>query len=291
VPFTPLPFTLAIVAFDVMCAVALAAAIRVAGVRDWRIYALSLCSFPFVSSVVLGQPDALFALAAALAWRYRDSPRGAVVVGVVIAAKFLAWPLLIWLLVTRRFRQAAIAACSIPAVLLLSWSLIGFKGLTSYPSLVAADAKAFEAKSHSILAAFLRTGLSEPLAMVLAIIAAVSIGATVARVSRGTDLGWFTAALTVGLLSSPILWQHYLLVLFVPAAVLHRRDPDRITWLLIAALWLSPTETPPALWQSWLIPALASALAIRTAFLTRPLPTTSSQRQVAPLPTLQPSVS
>jgi len=72
----------------------------------------------------------------------------------------------------------------------------------------------------------------------------------------------FTAALAVGLLLSPVMWQHYLVLLFVPLAVTGRaRDP--FVWLLVALLWLSPVESPPTAWQTWLVPLLGSAIAWR----------------------------
>ncbi len=47
------------------------------------------------------------------------------------------------------------------------------------------------------------------------------------------------------------------------AATGRYRDP--LIWLLALALWLSPAETPATLSQAWLIPALACAIALRTA--------------------------
>jgi Glycosyltransferase family 87 len=78
-----------------------------------NVYLLALCSFPFITSLALGQPDGLLAWPAAAAWRSRDdSWRGAAAVGLLIAAKLLAWPLIVWLLATRRFRQAGVAGGS-----------------------------------------------------------------------------------------------------------------------------------------------------------------------------------
>ena len=275
-PFSTLPFGVAIVAFNLLCGAALVGALRVLGVRDRGFYVLVLCSFPFVSSLALGQPDGLFALAAAVAWRRRDSPSGAVAAGALIAAKLLAWPLIIWLLVTRRFREAAVATLAAIVMLLGSWACIGFKGLSSYPRLLSADARAFEAKGHSIVTALARAGIPLHLAVPLSVAAAVGIGVAIVIIARGGDLGWFTAALAVGLLASPVVWQHYLVLLFIPLAVTKRlRDP--LVWLLALGLWLSPGETPGALWQAWLIPVLAAALALRTAALSRLLVSTSAR--------------
>src|SRR5919204_50074 len=124
-PLALLPFMPAVVVFGVACAAALVLALRIVGVRDWRVYGLALTSFPFVASLGMGQPDGLLALGIALAWRYRSSWRGAAALGIVIALKLLAWPLLLWLVLTRRFRQAGVAAAVAAGGGLGSWALIG----------------------------------------------------------------------------------------------------------------------------------------------------------------------
>jgi hypothetical protein len=265
-PFALLPFSVAAVLWNVVCVGAMLAALRIVGVRDWRLYVLALCSFPFVSGIALGQPDGLLALAAALAWRYRDSNRGALAGGALIAAKLLAWPLVIWLLVTRRTRLAAITALTAAALLTVSWASIGFKGLLAYPHLLAADTAAYGLRSHSFATAISRLGL--PLPVQLGMLLALTVGLAIVARSRGGDAGTFAAAITVGLLSSPVLWQHYLVLVFVCLAALRRlRDP--IIWLLLAALWLSPAETPATEWQAWLVPLIAAAVVIRAVAANR----------------------
>jgi hypothetical protein len=264
VPFSLLPFKLAVILWNTMCSLAFVAALRLLGVRDWRVHVLGLCCFPFVSSLALGQPDGLFALAAAVAWRHRDSPRGAVAAGALVAVKLFAWPIVIWLLVTRRFKNAGCAAASAVGLLTVSWAAIGFKGLWSYPRLLRAETHAYGPKSHSYVAAFTRLGASLSVAEVATVLAAALTAMLVLRAARSRDIGWFTAALAFGLLTSPVIWQHYLVVLFVPLAI-SRRLRDPLVWLLVAALWLSPVESPPTLWQTWLVPVIASLLAVRAA--------------------------
>src|SRR5204863_5637362 len=132
----------------------------------------ALASYPFVSSIVLGQPDALLLLGAALAWRYRGSWRGAAAVGTVIALKLLAWPLLLWLVATRRFRQAGVAAAVAIGLTAGSWAAIGFEGLSQYPRLLSADATAFQVRSRSVVAAAVGLGATPHAARLLALLVA-----------------------------------------------------------------------------------------------------------------------
>jgi hypothetical protein len=268
IPFSVLPFTAAVVLWDAVCVGALAAAMRLLGVRDRRLYVLALCSLPFVSSLVLGQPSGLLALAAVVAWRWRDSWKGAIAVGALIAAKLFGWPLLIWLLVTGRIRSFWIAVSSTAGLLALSWSAIAFRGFIDYPQLLSADAHAFERRSLSLVSAAMRLGASRSFASVLAVVGAVVVGLVVVRAARGSDLGWFTAALTLGLLISPIMWTHYLVLLFVPLAI-SRQRLDWV-WLLVApAFWISPVE-PGRAWQVDLVLLMAVAVAVVSVQTPRP---------------------
>jgi hypothetical protein len=62
--FVSLPFTMAMLLCNAACVASLMGALWLVGVRDWRVYLISLCSFPFVSSLLLGQPDGVLALLA-----------------------------------------------------------------------------------------------------------------------------------------------------------------------------------------------------------------------------------
>jgi hypothetical protein len=216
----------------------------------------------------------VLALLAAVAWRYRDSWPGPAAVALLIAVKVLAWPLLVWLALTRRCRQAATAALGAGLLLVVSWTLIGFHGLTDYPQLLSADAQAFAARSHSIAAFLAALGCSAAAADVLAVAAAVVIALTIVWRATDRDLAGFTAALSFSLLCSPILWSHWLVVLLVPLAI--RRPQLHATCFIVAALWLSPTENPANIAQLIIVLGLlAFALLGDTG---RPLPPPAAER-------------
>jgi hypothetical protein len=191
-----------------------------------------------------------------------------VAAGIVIALKLLAWPLLLWLVATRRFRQAGLATAVALVATAASWSLIGFEGLSQYPRLLRADATAFQAGSHSVVAAALRLGTTVHVARLLALLVAATVAATVWRLASDRDLGAFVAALAFSLLSSPILWIHYLVILFVPLAATHRRAGA--AWLLTIAYWISPTELPEPLWKIVSVLFLTATLSVLAARRVRP---------------------
>jgi alpha-1,2-mannosyltransferase len=263
VPFSVLPFAAAITLWNLLCVAGLILALRILGVRDVRMYALALFSIPLIDSLESGQPDALFALLAAVTWRYRDSDRGAVAAGLLIAAKVVAWPLLVWLLLTRRFRSFWVATGSLIVSLAVSWASIGFKGLEQYPKLLAADARAAEGWRfvYSVTHGLLALGVSRALSVSLTFAVACVVGVLIVLAARRRDVGLFTAALTVGLLASPIVWLHYLVLAFIPLAIARSRDVR--AWAFASgAGWILLIVVPPGGLRAWAVCAMAAAIAI-----------------------------
>jgi hypothetical protein len=279
-PFAVLPWSVAITAWSVASLFAFLAALHLVGVRDWRVYAVAACSFPFVSTLGFGQTEGLLALGVAAAWRWRDSPGGAVAVGAVVAAKLIVWPLVIWMLLTRRTRAAGIAVVSAVAMLLFSWACIGFKGLSSYPSLLAADGRAFAGRTHSITALVMHMGVSQPPAQLLGLALAGILAAVLVR-RRGTDdRTFFLVAVGFSLLASPMLEMHYVTVLLIPLAVLRPRL-DAL-WIFAADIfWLSPHE-PAAAWQIALVLFAVTVLLVRARRHEQAEPAMAPARSPAP---------
>jgi alpha-1,2-mannosyltransferase len=257
-PLALLPLIPAVVLWDIVQALALVAALRLCNVRDRRGYVLALASFPFAATLTLGQPEGLFALALAVVWRYRDRWQGGVTLGVLIAAKLFPFPLVLWFLLTRRYRNAATSVLVGAGTLVASWAAIGFKGMSGYPRLLSADADAFAARSHAILSVLVREGLTVHVARPLAGVLALAVGALLLARARGSDTGMFAALVVAGLLLSPIMWMHYLVLLLVPLAVAHPR-PNR-WWLAYCVFWLSPTEDKGSMFQLLLVLAVACAI-------------------------------
>ena len=261
VPLTFVPFTLALLLWNLVTASSLALALRLVGLRDWRCYVLAFASFPVASCFVLGQLDGLLALGCALAWRYRDRRVvAALAVASLIALKLLAWPLLIWLVATRRTRTALLAAATSVFLVGASWAAIGFKGFSSYPSLLKADADAFQGGSHSIVSAIMRLGAPEtPARSAALVVGALLIGfaVAVARTQDGQRRS-FGLALGAGIFMSPLVHPHYLVPLLVPLAL--GRPCAGLAWLLLVGLWVDPVEPPAATWR--LLVSVGSALLV-----------------------------
>jgi hypothetical protein len=280
-PFGALPWSIAVVAFTLSAVAALVLALRLLGVRDWRCHALALGALPMASSLLIGTLSPFLALGAAAAWRYRNRrwAVAAAIVGVVVTKIFL-WPLFFWLLATRRYRTAATTMALGIATVFVSWGLLGFDGLRDYPHRLSRVAGLEQDKSYSPFALFRLLGLSSGsarLAVLALTVAALGAIVVVARLKDG-DRRSFLVALGAGLVASPIVWMHYLVLLVVPVALYRPRFGA--AWFVPLAYWyLLGQENNGSAWNIVLmvaITAIALALAMRREREPSPVPVLSS---------------
>ena len=151
----------------------------------------------------------------------------------LIAAKVFPWPLAVWLLVTKRWRLAAVAASFAVAVTAAAWAAIGFDGLTAYPRMLR-DLALIEADATmSLSAGLMALGLSLSAAHLCALLVAVGLlgrAAWLARTAAG-ERAAFMLVVVAALIASPIVWPHYFALLLVPIALVSPR---------LSPLWLVP---------------------------------------------------
>jgi hypothetical protein len=206
---------------------------------------LAVTSPVVVHGLFYGNLTVLLVVPLALAWRYRDRARGAgLAVGVALAAKLFVWPLVVWLLLTRRFRAAAWALGSAVGLMLGAWALIGFEGFRDYPTLLreVQDVYAVRSVSLSTVAA----ALGAPVAVAVAVAAVAGLfclGGAVWLVRRDDgDRRAFAVAVGACVLASPIVWPNYAALLFVPIAVTWPRLAP--VWFFGYAVWLASAVLP-----------------------------------------------
>ena len=266
IPLTPLPFTAAGVLVMAALVAAVPATLWIAGVRDWRCYGLVLIWPPVISAIQTGNVTLWFALASAIAWRYRDRVLPAsTAVGITLAAKFFLWPLVVWLAVTRRHRSAVMASAIGVALLLLSWATIGFTGFAEYPDLLRRLEDTVGADSYTAYIVGLDLGLPSAVARAFWVtlgLAVVSALVVIAR--RGDERTAFILAIVAALALSPIVWLHYFALLVVAVAVAEPRLG--LVWFIPLAMVVTPGSGQPSPRETFatlVIAALTIALALR----------------------------
>jgi Glycosyltransferase family 87 len=287
VPLGLLPFWAAGAIWTLLSIAAMVGGLWLLGVRDWRCIAVALLSWPFLFGAFLGAVGPFLVLGAGAAWRWRERVwpcAGAV--AAIVATKIFPWPLGVWLLVTRRWRAAAAAIGLCLALTLGAWALIGFEGLAQYPRMLQDMTVLQEGRAVSVVTVLVVAGVPSSVAGAVAIALALGIIGLAWRLSRrpGGDRMAFGLAVIAALTGTPIVWSHYMVLLFVPIALCSPRF-SRI-WLLplVAPLYLSVSRSlipdskrvqaasPNALREALLWLALETIIAVW-------LCTTASQRR------------
>jgi hypothetical protein len=288
--FAWLPTSVAEAAFLVLLTAAVGAALWSLGVRDWRCYGAAFLSRPTIDAILTGTVSPLLLLGVALLWRYRNRAylAGGIAAGIVVLKLFL-WPLLVWLLVSRRVRSALVAVLLATVVSLASWAVIGFAGLTDYPSLLRALADDLEGKGYSLVALGLASGLDVSGARLLMYAAGAALLAAVVRWSVPGEVGdrrSLAAAVGAALALSPIVWSHYWVLLLAPLALARPRWSP--LWLLPIAFSIlpgqstgatpweandgGPTQSDPTVGRLWIIATGIAIAAVTVALSLRASP-------------------
>ena len=225
--------------FVLLLVAATIAGLWLLGVGDWRCYPFALLAPVTLEGFEYGAIGPVLLLLIAVAWRYRDRmPVAASATGGAVVLKLFLWPLLAWLVVTRRVRTAAVAGAIAVGLALVSWAVIGFGGIGDYPGLLRKLVDVEAENSYSAFAILRTIGAPELVARLLV----VAVGGILlvlawqaARASRlpesERDRRSLTLTLAAAIVLTPILWLHYLVLLFVPIALARPR---------LSALWLVP---------------------------------------------------
>jgi len=189
-------------------------------------------SMPVVFCAGAANPIAFAIFAIALGWRWRDRARTAgVLIGLAIAIKLFVVPLIAWLAFTRRYVAAAVAASSAVVLILGSWAVIGFRGITRFPELVSTDAINVGRRGMFLQGTLRHLGLDYHQALLVGIVAAVAVLVAARHLA---DAQVFAACLLASLFASPIVWSYYLWLL--PLAVL-AVSPSR-RFILLSVAWV-----------------------------------------------------
>jgi hypothetical protein len=236
-----------------------ALALRLLGVRDWRCYGLAFLTAPVLNTVTLGALSSALLLGVAAAWRYRDRRYvAALATALTAVAKVFAWPLVVWLLATRRVRTA-VATCALAIVLVLGgWAAIGFAGLSGYPHLLRVLSRVEAVESYSLVGLLrLHGGAAAALTGVLGIVVVLAV--FVAARGREGDRRSLSVAVAGALLATPVLWLHYLVLLFVPIAL--ARPRLSAVWFFPLAFWATPlAHSDGSVWRTCFVLAISAAI-------------------------------
>jgi hypothetical protein len=204
---------------------------------------IAIISAEFLYDLNLGNVSLIVTFLAVVAWRWLDKP----ISGVAIAASLSIRPTMgviwVWWIVRRQWQAVAWTVIGGAAIVVLS---LPFTGLDPWFQFVTVLRNVSDVmgvpRNLDLGSTALSLGLS-PLASLMLLFAgyALAVGAILISLRRDREIG-FAVTLMATLLLSPLLWDHYLTNLIVPAALLASRG--RRWGLLLPLLgWL---PLPPA---------------------------------------------
>jgi Glycosyltransferase family 87 len=264
-PFALMPLWLAEGLFTALLIGSLCLALRLVGVRDWRCYGAAFLWAPVGFAIQTANLTLLLLLGLAVLWRFRDRvAASAITLGVLVSLKLLLWPMVIWLLATRRYAAAAWSFLVAVAFTLGTWAILGFAGFENYLRVGRIFTHHYERSTYTPFAVLLNLGVPSNMAraggIALGVVALAAVWLAARR--NGGDAVSFAVAVGAVLVWAPITWLHYFALLLVPLGVL--RPKLSVAWLLPAILWVSPVGGPPSTWQSAL-PLVVSAAVLLLA--------------------------
>ena len=245
--------------YTLLCLTLVPATLWVGGVRDWRVYGVTLLWFPIIIGWEGENISVPLMFLVALAWRYRERPLvTGLITALAISMKPFLWPLGLWLLATRRWRAAAHAFIWGALLNLVAWAVVGFNEIPAYLRLAREDTSALWRGGYGVLALGHHLGLSRAIGTVLLVV--LSLLLVLALLKRGVglrdDRRTLVLAVALMLLASPLVWIHYLVLLAVPLAI--ARPRLSVLWFAPIALWLLPPGPGVNDWQlalAWILVA------------------------------------
>jgi hypothetical protein len=248
----------------------LVAALLVLGIRDWRIYGVTLLWPPVIDAYQTANLTLVLALLLALTWRYADRRFVAgAALGAAVSLKFFLWPVVVWLVAAGR-RTAAWISLGVGASSLLL--LLPFVGLLEYARLIRNLSNTFDGLSYTPYALLVDIGLGSGPARAVTLALG---GGMVVLAWRRRSLG---LAIGAALVLSPIVWRHFFALLLIPLAIARPRFEP--AWLLPLGFWVVPGTYNGSTLQTAI--ALGLLAAVLTVCERRPRETTAVLRLRGP---------
>jgi hypothetical protein len=240
----------------------------------WLIVILGALNWPFLYSIKLGQVGPMLFLIFAAVWRWRDR-RGPLAVAIAIGTLVKVQPVLLipWAAVTRRLPAASLAVAIVAAVAAVATLATGFGAWGDYTSLLGRVSAAVTTPHNCAPGAVLyQAGLPEALAGAVQTLSTIAAAAAVLAAWRFAPA---EASLMVTIVASqlltPLLWDHYAVILLLPTAWLLERGRSwaiafpLLGWISLfdAGAWL-PASSVPILMFGCLAAILWEGMPIRS---------------------------
>jgi glycosyl transferase family 87 len=231
----------------------------------WTTVLLAGLSWPFLYALKLGQVGPILFLLFAAGWRWLDDPvRLGASAGLGAIVKIQPGLVLVWAILTRRRRAVVAGGALIALSALVATVLAGPGSWLDYATLLRSVSDPIGTAHNSTPGAMaLRLGASVPVAAAVQVVAMLLVvGVVVLAALRASAEASYLVVVVASQLLSPILWDHYAMLLLLPTAWLLQRGMWWAVALpLVTALPLVPI-TPPIVYTLAWAAALLLPLAV-----------------------------
>ena len=223
-PLALMPVEAATWAWTAMMLVAFALAVvsmPVAWRTRWLVVLLAGLSWPFVHNIKLGQVGPLLLLLFALAWRWRDRPVLFGVLGALGAClKVQPVLLLVWAAIRRQWLAVVAAIVTFGILAAIALLVTGPGAWSDFASVVTRVSDPIATPQNATPGAVAwQLGAPRELALQLQLASTIAVGVLLvaATLWLPSDCSLMVAIVATQLVS-PVLWDHYAIVLLLPTA-------------------------------------------------------------------------
>lgn len=264
-----LPFGLLSASFATWAWIGLSLVVFLAGVLilpvvpsvRWWIVLLAGLSFPFVYAVKLGQVGPILFGLFAIGWRWMDEPVRLGPSGALgAAAKLQPGLVLVWALLTRRYRAVAVGAIVLAVLAALATLIAGFGAWPDFLTLLRTVSDPITTE-HNLTpgAVAYQLGMPESAATLLQLVStAAVVVALLAAIRWASASASYLVTVMASQLVSPIIWSHYAMLLLLPVAYLLSTGRRWAVAIPLITAWPLVAVTPPVaypivLWGTLLV--------------------------------------
>lgn len=241
--------TWAWLALSVVAFVIGVAAMPVSMTVRWATLLLAGWSFPFVYAVKLGQVGPILFCLFALGWRWMDrSVALGVVAALGAAIKLQPGLILVWALLTSRFRAVIVGGAVLVGLAVVTTMLAGLGSWSDFLTLLRTVSDPIRT-AHNFTPGSIAfaSGVSADIAWVIQLVNTVAVAVILlASIRWATDEASYMVAVIASQLVSPILWDHYALLLLLPVAYLLASGRWWGAVIPLVTAWPLVSITPPA---------------------------------------------
>lgn len=229
----------------------------------WVTLLLGALSWPLLYSIKLGQVGPILLLLFSLGWRWLDRPAG-LGLSTALGATIKLQPaiLLGWALMTRRFRAFAWGVAALASVAVLATLLTGPQAWLDQASLLAQVSQPI-LTPHNFTPGRIAFELGAPEAFAWGVQVAawaVTVACALYAIWNISAAASYLVVVVASQLLSPVLWDHYAVMLLLPVAWLLSRGVWAAALVPLATAWFVIGITPTAVYPIVFFATLAALL-------------------------------